>query len=195
MNIRLMAATVTACAAGLSLAACSAGITTAKPAASRSPTPSRSAPPSSSVAASRSPSPSPSPIPADTIRLPAPIGSFPVPRGVKLVHSGSCPKEIEVYVGPVTPSRADAFYTTALPRAGYTIDGNMTGEEGGGTSIIEFHGHGHTGMIGAFADLGKAITGTASPNNPVIPIFNQMTKNVAVIALFPPGTPDTYQCP
>lgn len=111
------------------------------------------------------------------------------------MHNGSCPKEIEVEVGPVTPSRADAFYTTALPRAGYTIDGNMTEGTGGGMSIIEFHGHGHKGMIGTFADVGKGITGTSAPGSSVIPIINHMTKNVTLIELSPPGTPDTYQCP
>lgn len=190
MNVyRLMAMAVMACAAGLSATACTAGITTASRVAPPSPATSRTA---SSPAASDSHSPSPSP--AATIRVHAPIGSFPVPGGAQVVFNMTCPKQINLALTPVTPSQAEAFYLTALPKAGYKATQNMSFGSAGdpkGLAEIGFTGHGYTGQISDIADLSADASAAPSLGN----IGGTMTKNVLEIMMSPPGVPDSYNCP
>ena len=56
--------------------------------------------------------------------------------------------------GSVSPSEVSRFYTTALPRAGYTIISNSsaTGDSFSGTGIW-FTGHGYSGQIGALSSF------------------------------------------
>ncbi len=113
-----------ACAAGISLAACSV-TTTASPASS----------PASA---------------GSTVSVSGPIGRFPVPPGAQLIDDGTDNGHYDIVFGSVSPSEVSRFYTTALPRAGYTIISNSsaTGDSFSGTGIW-FTGHGYNGQIGA----------------------------------------------
>lgn len=197
---RRMAMAATTCAAGLSLAACSAGITTASTATSRSPATSRTAssptPSSPAASPSHTASPSPSHTAAATVRVNAPIGSFPMPQGAQVVYNISCPKQVSLILSPVTPSQASAFYSTALPRAGYKITNNMTFSDPNtgapdGLTEISFTGHGYTGEVITMANLGAEAS--ADPSVGTLP--SNVTKNVAEITMSVNGTPDSYTCP
>jgi hypothetical protein len=190
---RRTATAVITCAAGLSLAACSVGITSARPGTSPSPSASRTGPlPTASsshppvVPFSRPALPSPATV--AMVAVNAPIHSFPVPAGAHVSFNISCPKSIGLAVSPVTPAQSSAFYTTELPRAGYKIQDNFTMD-----GIVEFNfsGHGYTGSIATFADLGAE----ASANPSTVTLPSDLTKNVEEITMTAPGTPDTYMCP
>lgn len=187
---RRTAIAVTICAAGLSLTACTAGITTASPTTSPSPTASRTG---SSPTASPSHPASPSSSAASTVRVNAPIGSFPIPQGAQVAYNISCAKQIGIAVSPVTPSQSSTFYATALPRAGYKIESDIASNAGAaqGLTEIEFSGHGYTGTIITITNLGAA----ASAGSSSVTLPSNMTKNVAEIIMFANGTPTTYLCP
>jgi hypothetical protein len=194
-SYRLMAMTVTSCAAGLSLAACTAGITKANPVTSPSPTASHNV---SSPAASPShtASASASAGSGDTVRVEAPIGSFPIPRGAQVVANMPCGKQDLIELGSVTPPQVSTFYTSALPRAGYKVTNNtLTSDPNTGTpqgmAEITFTGHGYTGLIIAMANLGAEAS--ADPSLADLP--SDMTKNAVEISLSPPGTANTSTCP
>jgi hypothetical protein len=178
---------VITCAACLSLAACTVGITTARSGTSPSPItspagPSPTAPPSHSAP--------PSPSPVIMVPVNAPIGSFPVPAGAKVDYNESCPKQIDLAVSPVTPSQSSTFYTTELPRAGYKIVDTFAGP---GLVQIDFSGHGFKGTIGTTANLGAAEASVDPSIGPLLP--SDMTKNVEQVMMNASGTPDSYQCP
>jgi hypothetical protein len=185
---RRMAMAVTTCAAGLSLAACTAGVTTASPATSRS---SATSPAASSPAAATSPA-SPAPASsADTVKVDAPIGSFPIPPAAQVMFNSTCDKEIVIELVSVTPAQASSFYTSALPQAGYKITGNslLSGTGNGipgSVATIEFTGHGYKGTISALANLGALSSIGPSP----APVPSSIAKNFLAIALTPPGTPE-----
>lgn len=190
------------CAASLSLTACSAGITTASPAATSTPAASRAG---SSPAAPPSHSPSPSPTATvaggtggtgGTVRVNSPIGSFPIPKGATVQLNDSCRKQVALMLGPVAPSRAMAFYATALPRAGYKITGNLSSGSGStGMMEVDITGHGYTGDVAAFADLAKSIGSAAGNPSLGAGMPSEMTMNIVQVSLSLPGTPDTYNCP
>lgn len=198
---RRTALAVTLCAAGLSLAACSAGITTANSGKSSSPTASRTAPspkatPSRAASPARSPSTSTSPSQASTVSLPAPADSFPLAPGAQVLANQSCPKQISVMLGPVKPSQASAFYTRALPRAGYSITSNMlTSDPDNGAPdgmlMLDFTGHGYTGTLIGADNLSSAASAGPSTGS----FSGALSKNVVEIVMFSDGTPETYQCP
>jgi hypothetical protein len=190
---RRTAMAVITCAAGLSLTACSVGVTSARPGASPSPSASRTGPlptasSSHSPAAPSSHPASPSPATVTMVTVNAPIHSFPIPAGAQVAFNISCPKSISLAVSPVTPAQSSAFYTIELPRAGYTIQNSFTFD---GIVEIAFSGHGYTGSIATISDLSAAAS--ASPSAVTLP--SDLTKNVAQISLTAPGTPDTYVCP
>lgn len=195
MNVfRLMATSVTTCAAGLSLAACSVGITTANP--GRSPSPS-SAPAASRTASSpaASHSTSASASPADTVSVDAPIGSFPIPHGAQLVANMPCGKQILIELSSVTPAQASTFYASALPRSDYNIANNtLTSDPNTGTpqgmAEITFTGHGYTGLIIAMANLGAEAS--ADPSMAGLP--SSIAKNALEISLTPAGKANTSAC-
>lgn len=186
-------------AVGLSLAGCSAGITTASsrtsPSASASrPGSSPAAPPSRS--ALPSPSVSPSASAAGAVKLSAPAGSFPVPPGAQVLANDSCPKQVFVMLGPVKPSQASVFYTRALPRAGYSITSNMLTSDPGdgapnGMLILDFTGHGYTGTIIGADDLSSDASAAPSMGS----FSGALSKNVVEVIMSPPGTPESYTCP
>jgi hypothetical protein len=182
---------LTTCAAGLSLAACSAGVTTANSPAS---SPDTSGTPSSSPAALRPSSPPAST--ARTIRVDAPVGSFPIPAGAQVVANMPCGKEVLIELSSVTPVRASGFYTSALPGAGYKItDNTLTSDPttgaAQGMAEITFTGHGYTGLIIALANLGA--DASASPSVTGLP--SSIAKNALEIALTPRGSGTSSTCP
>jgi hypothetical protein len=185
---RLMAMAVTTCAAGLSVTACTAGITSTGPATAPSPASSRTA---SSPASAASHTTSAASSPVDTVNVGAPIGSFPIPHGAQLVANMAnipCAKAVLVELGSVTPAQASAFYTSALPRAGYKITGNTLASDphtGAPQALAEimFTGHGYTGLIIAIANLGAEAS--ADPSMAGLP--SNITKNAVEISLTPPG--------
>lgn len=194
---RLMAMAVTTCAAGLSLTACTAGITSTSPATASSPAESRTAsspaPAASHTTSAASHTTSAASSPVDTVNVGAPIGSFPIPHGAQLVANMAnvpCAKAVLVELDSVTPAKASAFYTSALPRAGYRITGNTLASDpktGAPQALAEimFTGHGYTGVIIAAADLGAEAS--ADPSMAGLP--SNITKNSVEISLTPPGAP------
>ena len=148
---RLAAVAAVSCAAALSLAACSAGITNAGPARSSSPATSRAA--SSSARPTSSPAGS-----VRTVTVNAPIGSFPVPPGATVLENFAYNNQIAIILSSVSPAEASSFYLSALPRTGYKITGNtlVTGSGSvstGPASEIDFTGHGYKGTIGAISNV------------------------------------------
>jgi hypothetical protein len=177
---------VTACAASLSVTACTAGITTAAPAASRTPATSR--PATSRPAATAAHSAAASPSPSDTVNVGAPIGSFPIPHGAQVVANMPCGKQVLLELGSVTPAQASAFYASALPRAGYKIQlDTLSSDPNTGTpqgiAEITFTGHGYAGQIIAVANLGAQ----ASADHSLAGLPSNIAKNYVEISLTPPG--------
>lgn len=193
MNVHhRMAMTLTTCAASLSLAACSAGITTANPQSSPSTVASRAG---TSAAASPSLATSASAGAGSTVRVDAPIGSFPIPHGAQVVANMPCGKQVLIELGSVTPAQASAFYTAALPQAGYQITDNTLNSDPNtgapqGMAEFTFTGHGYTGLIIAMANLGAE----ASADPSVASLPGSIAKNAVEISLTPTGTPDTPTC-
>jgi hypothetical protein len=175
-------------AAALALAACSAGITHANPpqapatSASHHPT----LPPARTAASSSSPSPSRT---ANTARV-AGLGAFPLPSGAQVAASLACGKGDIIEAGPVKPAAAAAFYTSALPRAGYTITVNSLGADPttgapDGIATLMFTGHRYSGVIIAMADMSSAGSGTPS----VPAMSGSLTHDVLEITLAPGNNP------
>jgi len=166
---RSTALALACCAASVSGAACTAGITTATTTAApatSAPAPSRSA----SVAAAASNAASA----GRMITISGSAGRFPVPAGAKVAENVAEGKHIIIFFSSVTPANVSSFYSTALPRAGYTISGNSILHEGGVTeAIIDFTGHGYKGDIGAASHV--------SGSGPNVPGLGN--KNVTTIAL------------
>jgi ABC-type phosphate transport system substrate-binding protein len=149
------------CAASLSLAACTAGITTTSTAtaaatSSSSPSPSRSATMTSS------------PAPAGRmLAVSGKISTFPVPAGAKVAENVSLNNDISIGFGKVTLAKVQSFYAQALPKAGYTITSNSSASESGGVVLIQFTGHGYKGQVSALAsdpDPSDTLPGLGSKN-------------------------------
>ncbi len=190
---RRMAMTVTSCAACLSLASCAAGITSANPGKSLSAAASRAG---SSPAASSSRAASASAGAGSTVRVDAPIGSFPIPRGAQVVANMPCGKQVLIELGSVTPVQASGFYAAALPQAGYRItDSTLSSDPTTGApqamAEFTFTGHGFTGLIVAMANLGAE----ASADPSVAGLPASIAKNAVEISLTPTGTAGTPTCP
>jgi hypothetical protein len=144
---------------GLSLTACSGGIT---------PVSSSSSPPASS--ASTPPPSSPATTPSDTstsstgttidggsssVTFGGTVGNFPIPPGATVLYHGNDGSELQIVLSSVTASEVDTYYTGTLPSNGYTITSNSsaTGNTFNGVGI-EFTGHGYSGKIGALSGVG-----------------------------------------
>jgi hypothetical protein len=155
-----------ACAVGLSLAACSGGGGGASPPASAASNPAAS----SSHAAPASPASNLSS--GGTVNLGAPVGAFPVPPGAQVIASVTSAGAKEAELGSVSAAEAVSFYTSALPRAGYTIMTNSLSPVGSGAEgALAFSGHGYKGTI--VADSVQATSGTSSQNIFVIQLTPQ----------------------
>jgi hypothetical protein len=187
---RRAALTLATCASGLTLAACSAGITSASP--PKAPTsPAPATPTAHSAPPSTHPAASPSPSSAAVTAHVAGLGSFPIPSGAQVADNLTCGKGAIIEAGPVTPAGAQAFYLSALPKAGYTITMNTLGSDpttGAPDGIEEmmFTGHGYSGAIIAMTHLSSASTST-----PAAPAMSgTLTHDVMEVTLFPGSNPD-----
>jgi hypothetical protein len=168
---RSKALTLVAGAATLSLTACTAGVTTASSASSPATSP---AAPSRSAAAS-SPGAAPS---ASTIALSEPPGSFPVPAGAKVADNVVITGTVILFFSGITPAKVLAFYTNALPQAGYKITGSEMVSEAGGTAAIMFSGHGFKGEVASVTNF------TDNPGTPAGNLPGLSHKDVTSIELY-----------
>jgi hypothetical protein len=183
-SYRRAAFTLATCVVGLT-AACSAGITSASPPkAPTAPASHHPAPPPTHTAA-----PSSSPAASAGKASVAGLGSFPIPSGAQVATNLACGKGDIIEAGPVTPAAAAAFYTSALPKAGYIITQNTLGSipGTGGIETVIFTGHGYSGLIIAMANLSSAATG--APSTPAM--SGSLTHNVLEITLVPGGNLDS----
>jgi hypothetical protein len=186
-RVRRTVMAVTAGAAGLSLTACSAGITTASQSPSVGRTASASAASTPGTSASTPPSPSASPV--DTIIIDSPLRTFPIPSGAQIIGNITCEKETIIELGAVTVAKVSSFYNSVLPQDGYKITGNsMIDTTGDGLSgpaaEIQFTGHGYKGTISALSNFGSQM---ASAGGSTSGIPSDMTGNFISIDLIPPG--------
>ena len=164
---RSAALALTACAASLSVAACSTGTPSASsastsPAATSSATPSKSAAP---VVSSAVPTSGPA-IAGRMITVKGKVGSFPVPAAAKIGENLSGGSSLLVVFGLVVPADVARFYATALPQAGFTVTSNSLVSQGGQKgAIIQFTGHGFKGNIESVAQFpGASIAGLGTAN-------------------------------
>jgi hypothetical protein len=131
-----------ACAASLSLAACSAGT----PTASSSSTPTATG---TTVPVSSAPVPTTgAPISGRMLTIQGALGTFPIPAAAKVGENmGGGPSVIVVF-GSIVPADVARFYATALPQAGYTVTTNSLVSKGGQNgAVVVFTGHGYKGTI------------------------------------------------
>ena len=170
---RSAALALAACAASLSVAACSAGT----PSASSTGTPSASssgtstATPSQAVVRSAPPSTG-APIPGRSLATKMSLGAFPVPAAAKVAENLA---GVLVF-GSVTPADVARFYATALPQAGYTVTTNSMLQKGGDTgAFIVFTGHGYKGTVDSLNQFpGTGVQGIGETN--VTTIISAQTK-------------------
>jgi len=136
-----------ACVTGLSLAACSAGITAASSA------PPNPAPTAASSHPAASLSPSPAPRPTSSISVSG-LGGFPVPAGAKTAENVTYGNQSIIVLTSVTPAEMLSFYTSALPQAGFAItDHASVSGTNGATADIEFTGDGYKGSMVSGGDV------------------------------------------
>lgn len=160
---RSAALALAACAASLSVAACSAGT----PSASSTGTPSAgssstsTATPSQNVVRSAPPSTG-APIPGRSLATKMSLGTFPVPAAAKVAENISG----LVVFGSITPADVARFYATALPQAGYTVTTNSMLQKGGDTgAYIVFTGHGYKGTVDSLNQFpGTSVQGVGDTN-------------------------------
>jgi hypothetical protein len=166
MNHYRVAALAVLCATGLSLTACSGGLTTPGAAASSPPATTQAAtsPPASSptTAASTAPPASsstnaPSSGSGGSVSVGGSLGTFPIPSGATVVDNGMDGSNIEIVLTGVTPQEVGTFYTATLPSSGYTITENSSANDATVSGLtIKFTGHGYQGDIGAASGISIA---------------------------------------
>jgi hypothetical protein len=172
-TFRSMALALVAGAATLSVTACSAGVTTASSASSPATTPAAAG--HSASAAASPPAAAPA---ASTISLSEAPGSFPVPAGVKVADNVVVSGTVILIFSGVTPAKVLAFYTKALPQAGYKITGSEMVGQAGGTAAVMFTGHGFKGEVASLTNF------TASSGSPAGSLPGLPRKDVTSIELF-----------
>jgi hypothetical protein len=141
---RSAALALAACAASLSVAACSSGTPSASSAGTGSATPSRSA-----AAVVSAPVPTTgAPIAGKTISVNGKLDGFPIPAAAKVAENVAGGKSLLLVFGAVAPADVARFYATALPQAGYTVATNAMLSRGADTgAYIVFTGHGYKGTV------------------------------------------------
>ncbi|HMD26432.1 MAG TPA: hypothetical protein VKG61_22780 [Streptosporangiaceae bacterium] len=166
MNKYRSAALVLAtCAAGLSVAACSAGTPSASSAGPSTASPAASSHSTPPVVSSAVPTTGP-PIAGSTVKIKGNLGSFPVPAAAKVGENMSSASSLLVVFGLVAPADVARFYATALPQAGFTVTSNSLVSQGGQSgAIVAFTGHGYKGNIESVAQFpGASIAGLGTAN-------------------------------
>jgi hypothetical protein len=172
-TFRSKALALAAGAATLSVAACTAGVTTASSASSPAASPAATS--HSASAAASSPAAAPS---ASTIALSEPPGSFPVPAGAKVADNVVITGTVILFFSGITPAKVLAFYTEALPQAGYKITGSEMVSEAGGTAAVMFSGHGFKGEVASVTNF------TDNPGTPAGNLPGLSHKDVTSIELY-----------
>jgi hypothetical protein len=155
MNVHRNLVTAAAlCLSGACVAACSAGIVSARPHGSGSPGSGSPAPANSPSSPPATASLPPVSVSHTVVGLGGMIGNFPIPTGAELFEKVISGKTIDLVLSAVTAAQVSSFYGSALPRDGYKITENTVGTGIGfsGTSI-EFTGHGYKGTIGAVSGI------------------------------------------
>jgi hypothetical protein len=169
-NYRSAALALAAGAVSLSVAACTAGVTTSSQATTSPAAPTRSV---SAAAAASSPRPASS---GSTIAVTGSIGRFPIPAGAKVVENVADNQEIILIFSSITPAKVSSFYATALPRADYTVTTNSLINGSTGTAaLIQFSGHGRKGNIDALSKF----------SHPGVSMAGLGDKNVTTITFLP----------
>src|ERR1700723_729102 len=135
---RSAALALTACAASLSVAACSSGTPAASSAGTSSAGPSQSA---SAIVSAPVPTTG-APIAGKTVSVNGKLTSFPIPAAAKLAENMGGGQALMLIFGAVAPADVARFYATALPQAGYSISTNAMLSKGGDNgAYILFTGH------------------------------------------------------
>src|SRR5579862_2370819 len=149
-----------ACAATLSVAACSSGTPTASSAATSSATSSQSAAP---VVSAPVPTTG-APIAGKTISVNGKLDGFPVPAAAKVGENIAGGQALVLVFGAVAPADVARFYATALPQAGYTIATNALLKRGSDNgAYIVFSGHGYKGTVDSLNQFpGASVAGLGS---------------------------------
>ena len=163
---RSTALVLATCAAGLSVAACSAGTPSASSSTASSPASSAASSPSAVPVVSSAVPTSGPPIAGKMITVKGKIGSFPVPAAAKVGENMSGGSSLLVVFGLVVPADVARFYATALPQAGFTVTSNSLVSQGGQNgAIIQFTGHGFKGNIESVAQFpGASVAGIGATN-------------------------------
>lgn len=161
-NYRTAALALATCAVSLSVAACTAGVTTASQATTSPAAPTRSVATAEAASSPRAASR------GSTVAVSGSIGRFPIPAGAKVVENIADSQETVVIFGLISPAKVSSFYATALPRAGYAVTANSVLNESTGTAaLVQFSGHGYKGNIDAlskFPDSGVKVAGLGDKN-------------------------------
>src|SRR5260370_26976899 len=159
---RSIALVLASCAAGLSVAAWSAGTRWASWSPASWPASSRSGEP---VVSWAGPAPGP-PIAGRMITVKGKIGSFPIPAAAKVGENTSGGSSLLVVFALVAPADVARFYATALPQAGFTVTSNSLVSRGAQNgAIIRFTGHGFKGNIESVAQFpGVSLAGIGATN-------------------------------
>src|ERR1700685_2848145 len=154
---RSAALALAACAASLSVAACSAGTPAASSAGTSSATPSQSA---SAIVSAPVPTTG-ARIARKTISVNGKLTSFPIPAAAKLAENMGGGQALVLIFGAVAPADVARFYATALPQAGYSISTNAMLSKGGDNgAYILFTGHGYKGTVDSLAQFpGTSVAG------------------------------------
>jgi hypothetical protein len=161
---RSTALVLATCAAGLSVAACSAGTPSASSSTAGSPASSPASSPSAVPVVSSAVPTSGPPIAGKMITVKGKIGSFPVPAAAKVGENLSGASSLLVVFGLVAPADVARFYATALPQAGFTVTSNSLVSQGAQNgAIVQFTGHGFKGNIESVAQFpGTSIAGLST---------------------------------
>jgi hypothetical protein len=157
---RPTALALAACAASLTVAACSSGTPTAS-----SSTTSTAAPGQSGSASAAASSPAAA-VPGRSLAIKGKLGSFPVPAEAKVGENMTAGRGLVIAFGLIAPSDVARFYAIALPQAGYSVTTDETIQKGGDSgAYILFTGHGYRGTIDSLATFpGPTLAGLGATN-------------------------------
>jgi hypothetical protein len=166
MKYRSAALALAACAATLSVAACSSGSSTSSTAAASTAGSSTSSPAASSgVTSSAAPTTGPA-VAGRSLTVSGSMKSFPVPAKAKVVENMVGGQSIVIVFGLVDPADVSRFYASALPKAGYSVSTNsMLSKSGDNGAFIVFSGHGFKGNIDSLDQFpGMSVEGLGTKN-------------------------------
>jgi hypothetical protein len=153
---RSAALILAACAAGMSAAACSSSSSSASSAAS--------SPAASSAVTSAPPVTTGPAVAGRDLTVKGSLGTFPVPASAKIAENLVGGQSIVIVFGTTDPTDVSRFYSTALPKAGFSVSTNSMLSKGGDNgAYIIFTGHGYKGTIDSLDQFpGMSVAGIGS---------------------------------